>query len=161
MSRHLLAGDTRVTANRTSDSLIRLSLTTPACMNVGMVRLTDNGGGFAYALALGIGMGLWFWASYASGKREPWDDSSYWAIVYPLATAASGLLGYFFPMRPWRWALTLFVGQFLGMTIRNGEVGNLWPLGMLLFGVLALPGVFTAKIASRMRIPTNESSRGA
>ena len=108
--------------------------------------------GSAFAVAAVIGMGLWFWASFNSGKREPWDDSSYWMIVYPIAVVVSGLLGYFFPARPWRWPLTLFLGQFVAMMIRNGEVGSLWPLGMFLFGVLALPGVFAAKIASRLRV---------
>lgn len=47
-------------------------------------------------------MGLWFWASLASGKREPWDDTSYWTVTYPIAIALAGILGFAFPERPWR-----------------------------------------------------------
>jgi len=55
-----------------------------------------------------------------------------------------------FPDRPWRWALLLFSGQFLGMCVRNGEIGNLWPLGLLAFGFLALPAVLAAFLAAKL-----------
>jgi len=44
------------------------------------------------------------------------------------------------------------------MTIRSGELGGLWPLGMLLFAVLALPGLVAAKVASLIRPPRGEGS---
>jgi hypothetical protein len=44
--------------------------------------------------------------------------------------------------------LILFESQFVGMCIRNGELGNLWPFGMAMFALVALPGVLTAKITS-------------
>jgi hypothetical protein len=61
----------------------------------------------------------------------------------------SAFLGYSYPERPWRWALVLFESQFLAMCIRNGELGNLWPLGMAVFAIIALPGIAAAKLASR------------
>lgn len=103
------------------------------------------------AVAVGVGIALWMGASVLSGKREPWDASLYWTAAYPLALALSAALGFAFPDRPWRWALALFEGQFLGMVIRNGELGGLWPLGMALFGVLGLPALGAAQIAAAMR----------
>lgn len=103
----------------------------------------------AATIAAGVGFALWFAASMLSGRREPWDGSAYWAIAYPLAIATCGLLGYWYPERPWRWALVLFLAQFIAMCVRNGELGNLWPLGMALFVVLAVPGVIAAKVAAR------------
>ena len=44
--------------------------------------------------------------------------------------------------------LVLFGSQFLAMSLRNGELGGLWPLGILMFGLIALPGVLAAKVAS-------------
>lgn len=35
------------------------------------------------------------------------------------------------------------------MCLRNGELGGLWPLGMIMFAVIALPGVLAAHIAAR------------
>lgn len=96
-------------------------------------------------------MGLWFWASLASGKREPWDDTAYWTVTYPIAIALAGILGFVFPERPWRWALTLFLAQFAAMTIRNGELGSLWPMGLLLPAVLSLPGMALGQFAAWLR----------
>lgn len=43
----------------------------------------------------------------------------------------------------------LFEAQFVAMALRNGEVGGLWPLGMLLFAAMALPGIAAARLAAR------------
>jgi hypothetical protein len=105
----------------------------------------------AVLMAAVIGFALWFVAILFTAKKEPWDSAAYWVIAYPLAIAACAVLGYRFPERPWRWALVLFESQFLAMCVHNGELGNLWPLGMLLFAVVALPGVVAAKAAARFR----------
>jgi len=49
----------------------------------------------AYAISVAAGMVLWFAAMASSGKREPWDDPTYWSVVYPAAIIVSGLLGLF------------------------------------------------------------------
>ena len=103
----------------------------------------------AVTIAAVVGVALWFVASLLTSKREPWDASVYWVLVYPLAIATCALLGYKYPERPWRWPLVLFEAQFIAMCVRNGELGGLWPLGMLLFAVVALPGILAAKVASR------------
>jgi hypothetical protein len=99
--------------------------------------------------AAAIGAALWYAASLLTGKREPWDAATYWIIAYPLAIITCAVLGYSYPEHPRRWALILFEAQFLAMCVRNGELGNLWPMGMALFGIIALPGVLAARIASR------------
>ncbi|HQR53510.1 MAG TPA: hypothetical protein PLZ79_09595 [Burkholderiales bacterium] len=91
---------------------------------------------------------LWTFAAVLSGRREPWDDSGYWGMAYPASIVLAGCIGYFFPDRPWRWVLVLFAAQFVTMCIRNGELGNLWPLGLALFLVLSLPAVFVATVAA-------------
>jgi hypothetical protein len=103
------------------------------------------------AIAFGIGMALWFAASLATGRREPWDDSAYWVVAYPLAIVASACLGLAYPDRPKLLAFALFAAQFLAMCLRNGEVGNLWPLGLALFAILALPGAVAAQLSARLR----------
>lgn len=50
----------------------------------------------AYAISVATGMVLWFAAMASSGKREPWDDPTYWSVIYPAAIIVSGLLGFFF-----------------------------------------------------------------
>jgi hypothetical protein len=104
-----------------------------------------------YALAIAAGMLLWFAGAEFTGRREAWDSGLYWTAFYPLALAACGLLGYRFPERSHRWALALFFAQCLAMGIRNGEIGNLFPLGLIVFGVLSLPGIAVAKLGARMK----------
>jgi len=108
--------------------------------------------------AAAIGMALWFAVSMFTGRWEPWDATAYWIVAYPLAIITCALLGYYYPDRPWRWALVLFESQFFAMCIRNGEMGSLWPMGMALFAVIALPGVFAAKIASRFNSRSSEGT---
>ena len=100
-------------------------------------------------LAVAVGTALWVLASLLTGQREPWDSSSYWTVVYPLGLAASAWLGYRYPDRAWLWPVLLFEAQFLAMCVRNGELGNLWPLGMALFAFMSLPGILVAKLAAR------------
>jgi hypothetical protein len=104
-----------------------------------------------YVIAVMAGMLLWFAGSELTGRREAWDSGLYWTVFYPLALAACALLGYLFPQRPHRWALALFAAQCLAMGIRNGEIGNLFPLGLIVFGVLSLPGIAVAKLGARVK----------
>lgn len=110
--------------------------------------MTKRGAVVPLTVAFVFGAALWFIASALTGKREAWDASAYWAVAYPVAIIVSALLGYFYPERPWRWAIVLFEAQALAMCIRNGELGNLLPLGVVLFAVIALPAVVAAKLAS-------------
>lgn len=103
----------------------------------------------ATAIAATVGTALWFVTSMLTGRREAWDASQYCTIAYPLAILTCALLGYRYPARPWRWVLVLFFAQFIAMCLRSGEVGNLWPLGMVLFAVLSLPGIAAAMATAR------------
>ena len=103
------------------------------------------------AIAAAIGIVLWFGVSLAAGRREAWDTSAYWTVAYPGALAACAVLGFVFPHRPWRWAVVLFLSQFAAMVLRSGELGSLWPLGLVLFVVLSLPGVVAARFGSRLK----------
>ena len=77
-----------------------------------------------FAMAAIAGMALWFVAVAVTGKREPWDHDFYWSAVYPLAMVACGVLGGLYPVRPWRWALTLFLGKFVAMDCEMVGVGE-------------------------------------
>jgi len=103
------------------------------------------------ALAAVAGIALWISASIASGRREAWDAGIYWVVAYPVALGIAVLLALAFPQRPWRWALALFLFQFVGMAIRNGEIGNLWPLGLIVFAVLSIPAVLLAQLTAWLR----------
>ena len=109
-----------------------------------------------FAIAVAVGMVLWFAGAEMTDRREAWDSGLYWSLFYPLAIGSCALLGYLFPDRPARWAVALFIAQFVAMVLRSGEIGNLAPLGLVMFGILSLPGVFAALMAARLkRNPAN------
>ena len=85
------------------------------------------------------------------GRRiEPWDTPGYWTIAYPVAIALSGLLGYLFPDRPWRWAALLTFMQFVVMFLGGSGLGLL-PLGLILMAILALPAAALASLCAWVR----------
>jgi peptidoglycan/LPS O-acetylase OafA/YrhL len=96
------------------------------------------------------GAALWVAASVVTGRREPWDASIYWSVFYPLALLVCGLLGYLYPGYRSRSPFVLFAFQFLAMCALDRELGSLWPLGMVLFAVLALPGVIVSRLGARL-----------
>jgi peptidoglycan/LPS O-acetylase OafA/YrhL len=111
-----------------------------------------------FVISVVFGAALWFGVSALTGKREAWDASAYWVLAYPAAILACGLLAYVYPERSWRWPIALFEGQAVAMCIRNGEIGSLLPLGVVLLAVIALPAVVVAKLASRRRRRLEEGS---
>ena len=93
---------------------------------------------------------LWSAATISLGGREPWDTGEYWTIYLPVACALSGLLGYAFPERTWRWPLILMLAQFPVMAVTRG-IGSLWIPGIVMLLVLALPGMLFAALGSLLR----------
>jgi hypothetical protein len=106
---------------------------------------------FVPALIASVGGAvLWLAIAALSGKREAWDSPAYWLLAYPMALLICAYLGYTHPQRSWRWALFLFEAQLIAMCLRNGEFGNLLPFGVVLFAILALPGMLAARLAARL-----------
>ena len=104
----------------------------------------------AYTIAAAAGMALLLTTSALGGRSEPWDAPIYWSIAYPVALVLAAGLGYFFPQRPWRWALTLMFMQAANMVLGGAGLGLL-PLGLVVLGVLSLPAVLFAWLAARLR----------
>lgn len=109
----------------------------------------------AYASAAVVGATLWVGTSLLSGRREAWDASAYWMLAYPAAILIAGVLGYLAPTRPWRWAATLMGVQAACLTTASGSFGLL-PLGLILFGFLALPPMGAAAAGARYRLRQRE-----
>jgi hypothetical protein len=104
----------------------------------------------AYAIAAATGAGLWIAVTLISGRREAWDSPLYWMAGYPAGIAVAGVLGYLAPERPWRWALALMSAQSVTLAFAASSFGLL-PLGLIMFGILALPGAGVAAIAAATR----------
>jgi hypothetical protein len=107
-----------------------------------------------FSLSLFSGLILWTLSALFGHQREPWDAPSYWTISYPLAILLSALLAALYPVKPWRWAVTILVSQLLVM-IANGSDFSLLPLGAILLAFLSLPASAAAFLAAwfRTRLP--------
>lgn len=110
----------------------------------------------AWVVAIVGGGILWLATAALSGNREAWDSSAYWTVAYPLSIALAGWLGYRFPQRPWRWGLAVMLVQAL-LLLMSGSGFGLWPLGLLLFSVLALPAIGVAQLMARVRLQSGRS----
>jgi hypothetical protein len=81
-------------------------------------------------------------------RREAWDTELYWLVGLPLCYLVAGWLG---PQRIWRWPLVMMATQVLVMLLPSRSGFSLLPLGLVLFAILALPGILTAWIGRCMR----------
>ena len=99
----------------------------------------------ALALAAGVAVELYV------GKpgREAWDSNQYWTIGLPVMFATAFAGGFLARAQAWVIGYAPFVGQAITMAAESGEFGLL-PLGLILMGVVGLPGVGLALLGARL-----------
>ncbi len=112
-------------------------------------QLAVRGAALAYGVALAAGLLVWTATAMLGHRIEPWDDPVYWKVGYPLAVILSGVLGYVWPDRAWRWGLVVMFSHAIGMTARGAGM-DLLPMGLILLGVLSLPAARLAVLAARL-----------
>ena len=100
-----------------------------------------------YGTALAVGIFVWVAISSVSGRREAWDSQWYFLVGMPVVCLASAALGAIEPNQAWRWGVVPLAGQCTWMLLTQGP-GNLLPLGIVVFGVLAIPSIVTARIGA-------------
>jgi len=107
--------------------------------------------GTAFGAAAIAGAVLWQVTAMISGRNEAWDSSLYWTVAYPLGLLVAGVLARLNPDRPWRWALVMMWAQPVMMALTSGSDFGLLPLGLILFGFLAIPPMGVAHVAGTLR----------
>lgn len=100
-----------------------------------------------YPIAILCGAASWVLVALASGRKEAWDSGLYFSAGIPALCLLSLVLGFLQPQRPWRWGALPFAGQFAAMLLMQGP-GSLLPLGIVVFAVLSIPAVITARIGA-------------
>ena len=100
-----------------------------------------------HAAAVAGGAFMWILVSLASGRKEAWDSSLYFAAGIPAVCVLSLVLGYLAPNRSWRWGVEPCIGQFAWLLLSQGP-GNLLPLGIIMFGVLSVPSILSAWVGA-------------
>lgn len=100
-----------------------------------------------YGIALLSGIAAWVVVTALSGRREAWDSELYFTFGIPSLCLVAGLLGYLAPDHPWRWGAMPLVGQALWLFAAQG-LGNLWVLGLVMFGIYAVPSIVAARLGA-------------
>jgi len=90
---------------------------------------------------------VWIMVTALSGRKEAWDSEWYFSVGIPALCLVAGALGFTEPERPWRWGLMPMAGQAACLFSTQG-IGNLWPLGLVVFGIFALPLMLTARLGA-------------
>ncbi len=107
------------------------------------------GGKRQHAVAIAAGFGICMAIGVISGRREPWDSALYFTVGIPLMCLVIAWLAYGYPVRAWRWTLSMALGQSLAMALGGGSL-NLWPLALIAMIVVSIPQFVTGLIASRV-----------
>jgi hypothetical protein len=96
-----------------------------------------------YLLTAGAGAAAWGVPWLLLDGQEAWDHWSYFIISLPAMSAIAAYAGFRARSRWWRWPLTLGLAQFVVLLLLGG-FGNLLPLGIVAFAILAVPMLITA-----------------
>jgi peptidoglycan/LPS O-acetylase OafA/YrhL len=100
-------------------------------------------------IAVVAGVLGWDLVRLLGNHSEAWDDPTYWRIGYPILLFTAFILAMGFPARPWRWVLIMIGSQAvwsLFLAIVADGAPNLFPLGLGVFALLALPCLAAAYV---------------
>ena len=104
---------------------------------------------FPHVAAAICGLVVYVAITSATGKNEAWDDGSYYTIGVPLMCIVAFVIGYLFPHRPWRWALSIAGGQVLAALLHGSSL-NLLPIAMIFMAIISTPQLLAAFIGSKL-----------
>jgi hypothetical protein len=91
-----------------------------------------------YGASFAIGFVVCLGVTIATGGKEAVDAAAYYSLGIPLMALAMLAIGYVFPKRPWRWTLSMAVGQTAAM-LATGSGLSLWPIAMIMMLILSIP----------------------
>lgn len=100
-----------------------------------------------YVLSAAVAVAVWLAPWLLLGRKEAWDHWTYFIVSIPTMSAVAAYAGFRARSRWWRWPLTLVLAQFVTALLLGG-FGNLFPLGVIVFAVLAVPMAITAAVAA-------------
>jgi hypothetical protein len=100
-----------------------------------------------HILTAAVGVAVWLAPWLLLGRKEAWDHWTYFVVSIPLMSLAAAYAGFRARHRSWRWPLTLVLAQFVTALLVGG-FGNLFPLGIIVFVVLAVPMAIAAGVAA-------------
>ncbi len=100
-----------------------------------------------YILTASVAAATWLVPWLLLGRKEAWDHGTYFMVSIPIMSAIAAYAAFRAKSGWWRWPLTLVLAQFATALLLNG-LGNLFPLGIIVFAIFAVPMAITAAIAA-------------
>jgi len=100
-----------------------------------------------HVLTASVGVAVWLLPWLLLGGREAWDHWTYFTISIPAMSGVAAFAGFKAKLGSWRWPLTLVLAQFATALLLGG-FGNLFPLGIVVFVVLAVPMFIAAAVGA-------------
>lgn len=104
---------------------------------------------FPYATAALAGLVVCLAITITTGRKEAWDSGVYFVVGIPLMCVLIFALSYLFPIRAWRWTLSMAVGQSVAVALGGGSL-SLWPLSIVAITVVSLPQLVAGSVASTL-----------
>lgn len=104
---------------------------------------------FSYAVSALSGLGVCLAISMVTGKKEAFDSEIYFSVGIPIMCVLIFAISYWFSEKPWRWTLSMAVGQSLAI-VSGGNSLSLWPLAIIGMAILSVPQLITGMAASKL-----------
>lgn len=111
--------------------------------------MKDDNRFFPYAATAVCGLVVYLAITVATGENEAWDDGSYYLVGIPFMCIVVFIIGYLFPIKPWRWALSMACGQVIGALLHGSSL-HLLPLAMIFMAIISIPQLIAALIGSKL-----------
>lgn len=102
-----------------------------------------------YAAATLCGLIVFFTITLTTGKNEAWDHDIYFSVGIPFMCIVVFAIAYLFPLKPWRWAVSMAGGQVLA-ALMHGSSLNLLPLAAIFMAVISIPQFLAAFVGSKL-----------
>ncbi len=89
------------------------------------------------ALAL-CGLAVWVLITSLTNRREAWDSVFFWRFGVPAMLLMNAVAGFIEPERIMLKGLLSISLQPAAMMVKSGEIGSMFPFGLIVFMVLGL-----------------------
>lgn len=105
---------------------------------------------WGYTMAVLAGVGGWIYLAQGTPESDAWVNPQYFSLFVPVLAVLAAALGFFFPVRPWRWGLLLIWSQ-VPVALILSPAGTLLPTGLVVLLLLSLPIVGLAHLGGFAR----------
>src|SRR5690554_2585356 len=113
--------------------------------------MKNNDSFFSYIASFLCALVVYLSIVMVTGRNEAWDHGSYYVLGIPLMVIAVFAIAYHFPVKPWRWALSMAGGQMVGALL-NGSSLSLLPLAVIFMVIISIPQFIAAFWGAKLAV---------